>query len=499
LVQVLQKFGPNPNFKTNIDKWSKDLHCVVEFMKKKTIQQNDKKRAQVCLEILFNPKKTEHYGSFIRCEHGTKTNFENMTHYAIPLVILTWHRMIQEYFWKNDKKSFFQHGNYMPRKQRFPKDTLGLFMIDSTGKETHITSFNMIHHNTDTDVAQHACLSLLEWAKYLLEPNEELDNDNDLNMPMTSYKITDDEIDWKKDTDTNTRDNEAIASVTEEDSQWDNIDFNVENKTAAELRYNIAQALELTHSRYRNLKRVNKTQQDEKDIIEQGMLSIMQMHSNATGTAEAKSWKTIYSDISALHHEELNSNKLTDSVINEAPKKPTEDPKHATFESDDDDDDEDSDYSDTGNYNKKKNLLFPDGENSNDNRKQNALFDDGDESDEEKSDDPDRHNTPGKESGHDKIVGIDSQNAAATDNEITESGKEATNDVSDKSDQEPDKSDAENTKKKKKITTINDVGVEPDHESATKTKSKAANIKKRVANDDSQNDKGKKNTRAKKN
>jgi hypothetical protein len=409
----------------------------------------------------------------------------------------------------------------MPRKQRFPKDTLGLFMIDSTGKETHITSFNMIHHNTDTDVAQHACLSLLEWAKYLLEPNEELDNDNDLNMPMTSYKITDDEIDWKKDTETNTRDNEAIASVTEEDSQWDNIDFNVENKTAAELRYNIAQALELTHSRYRNLKRVNKTQQDEKDIIEQGMLSIMQIHSNATGTAEAKSWKTIYSDISALHHEELNSNKLTDSVINEAPKKPTEDPKHATFESDDDDDDEDSDYSDTGNYNKKKNLLFPDGENSNDNRKQNALFDDGDESDEEKSDDPDRHNTPGKESRHDKIVGIDSQNTAATDNEITESGKEATNDVSDKSDQEhatTNKSDAKNTtriwdmqeeddyhpdiysgKKKPEETTTNDVGVEPDHESATKTKSKAANIKKRVANDDSQNDKGKKNTRAKKN
>jgi hypothetical protein len=32
------------------------------------------------------------------------------------------------------------------------------------------------------------------------------------------------------------------------------------------------------------------------------------MHSNATGTAEAKSWKNIYSDISALYHEELNSN-----------------------------------------------------------------------------------------------------------------------------------------------------------------------------------------------
>jgi hypothetical protein len=313
-------------------------------MKKTTIQQNDKKRAQVCLDILFNPKKTEHYGSFIRCEHGTKTNFKNMTNYPIPLVILTWHRMIQEYFWKNEKKAFFQYGNYMPQKQRFPKDAIGLYMIDSMGKETNITSFDMIHHNSDPYVAEHTCISLLEWAKYLLEPNAELDNDNDLKMPMTSYKITDDEIDWKKESDTNTTDTDAIASVTEDDSQWDNIDFSVENKTAAELRHHIAQALDLTYSRYRNLKRVNKTQQDEKNIIEQGMLSIMQMHSNATGTAEAKSWKSIYSDISALYHEELNSNKLTDSVINEAPEKPPEEQIHATSDSDDDDDDDDSDY-----------------------------------------------------------------------------------------------------------------------------------------------------------
>jgi hypothetical protein len=172
--------------------------------------------------------------------------------------------MIQEYFWKNDKKSFFQYGNYMPRKQRFPKDTIGLYMIDSTGNETNITSFDMIRHNSDTDVAGEACLSLLEWAKYLLEPNAELDNDNDLKRNMMSYQITDDEINWKKETDTNTTDTDAIASVMEEDNLWNKIDFSVENKTAAELRHHIAQALDLTHSRYRNLKRVNKIQQDEK-------------------------------------------------------------------------------------------------------------------------------------------------------------------------------------------------------------------------------------------
>ena len=36
LVQVLQKFGRNPTFNTNLENWSKDIHCVVQFLKKNT-------------------------------------------------------------------------------------------------------------------------------------------------------------------------------------------------------------------------------------------------------------------------------------------------------------------------------------------------------------------------------------------------------------------------------------------------------------------------------
>jgi hypothetical protein len=57
LVQVLQKFGLNPKFKRNLDKWSKEMHCVVQFLKKIPQQDDEKKRAQVCLDILFHPKK----------------------------------------------------------------------------------------------------------------------------------------------------------------------------------------------------------------------------------------------------------------------------------------------------------------------------------------------------------------------------------------------------------------------------------------------------------
>ena len=78
-------------FKSNLDKWSKDLHCVVWFLKKIPQTDDEKKHAQECIDILFEPKKPEHYGSFIHCEHDTKMNFKNMTNFAIPLVILTWH------------------------------------------------------------------------------------------------------------------------------------------------------------------------------------------------------------------------------------------------------------------------------------------------------------------------------------------------------------------------------------------------------------------------
>ena len=58
LVQVFHKYGLNPKFKSNIKEWSKDLHCLVQFLKKEKHPNAEKKRAQDCVEILFDPKKT---------------------------------------------------------------------------------------------------------------------------------------------------------------------------------------------------------------------------------------------------------------------------------------------------------------------------------------------------------------------------------------------------------------------------------------------------------
>jgi hypothetical protein len=56
-----------------------ERHALCGSVLEKIPQEDDeKKRAQVCIDILFQPKKTEHYGSCIRCEHGTKMNFEKL-------------------------------------------------------------------------------------------------------------------------------------------------------------------------------------------------------------------------------------------------------------------------------------------------------------------------------------------------------------------------------------------------------------------------------------
>jgi hypothetical protein len=220
----------------------------------------------------------------------------------------------------------------------------------------------------------------------------------------------------------------ATASVTEEDKLWSKYDWSVESKIDATLRYNIARALKLSHSRYTKLKRITQQQQDEKDTIELGMLSIMQMHSNETGTEAATNWKDTFTDIHTLYLKEYQTSTQCEMIQTEQENKETTEDIE-TNDSDEDSDEDDSDYVETNQH-----------------RKINYLF-----GDEEDSDDSGMEDTLGKISGNENILGNGSQDAVATDNERTESGKAATNDVSDKSDQQSEPTtttDTENTKKR---------------------------------------------------
>ena len=168
------------------------------------------------------------------------------------------------------------------------------------------------------------------------------------------------------------------------------------------------------------------------------------MHSNETGTAEAKSWKNTFNDISALYHEELNSNKLIDSVMIETPQEqynapaPTEaNAKIGEDNVSDDSDDDDKTSSHTSNHTTRF-----------------SLFDD-----EEDNDIPDTQSPLHKGSGHKKNAdkqkndsgkanNKNDDNFEQQDDSEEETGGTATgNDKSDQESAKTNKSDAADNKK----------------------------------------------------
>ncbi len=202
--------------------------------------------------------------------------------------------MLQEYFWKNSNKSFFHFRHYSTQNKRNTKHSLdNLHLINSIEVETKITSFEMIRPNSDADVCKEAYPSLLELANYLLEPcvdieskdDSKVNSDNDQKGPMLSYKITDDEIKWKKEPASETTQANALTPIIGE--EWCKYDFDVEKKTKAALMCNIANALKVHHSKYEKLKKLNNQQKHDHESIQLGMWSVMQMHCNDTGTIQA--------------------------------------------------------------------------------------------------------------------------------------------------------------------------------------------------------------------
>ena len=134
------------------------------------------------------------------------------------------------------------------------------------------------------------CPSLLEWANYLLEPYEDIENkdksklksDNYQSRPMQSYNITDDAIKWKSKIPSETTPSAESTPIINME-ELSKFDFDVKNYENPPLINNIAEALEVCHSRYEKLKKKNNQQKDEHDMVQVGIASIMQMHCNDTG------------------------------------------------------------------------------------------------------------------------------------------------------------------------------------------------------------------------
>jgi len=176
LVQIFHRYGLKPTFNESLCEWSKDLHSLVVVLSKNNPTTEDRDIAERCLSTLFDVAITEHWASFPRAEFGTKQNFKKIQNFAIPLVILTWNRMLQEYFMKDPEHTFFGLGDYREQKKKekdAPYDNL--FMSANDGVEFKVNSFTCFQPNRNLMSSPVVCPSLLRWAEYLLSPAMETD------------------------------------------------------------------------------------------------------------------------------------------------------------------------------------------------------------------------------------------------------------------------------------------------------------------------------------
>jgi hypothetical protein len=120
-----------------------------------------------------------------------------MPNFAIPLVILTWSRMLQEYFSKDSENTFFGLGDYCKQKKKntdAPYDNM--FLSGNDFEEFKVDSFSCFQPNETLESSPDVCSSLLQWAEYLLTPAIETDNKKIERLqklgkkPMVRYNMT---------------------------------------------------------------------------------------------------------------------------------------------------------------------------------------------------------------------------------------------------------------------------------------------------------------------
>jgi hypothetical protein len=100
---------------------------------------------------------------------------------------------------------------------------------------------------------------------------------------MQSYNITDDAIKWKSKIPSETSPSAESTPITNME-KLSKFDSDVKNYENPPLINNIAEDLEVCHSRYEKLKKKNNQQKNEHIMVQVGIASIMQMHCNDTGT-----------------------------------------------------------------------------------------------------------------------------------------------------------------------------------------------------------------------
>jgi hypothetical protein len=171
LVKVLRIFGLQPTcIREDLKSWSPDLYYFFMYFNDKKKYENREKHTQQILDVLF--VKTDHNGHFSAIKFGGKSNIEKMKHKILFLVILTWLRQIQQYFYNQPDRSencnWSKYGNYCPTVSSMRDTPLANINFAKGDNESEpVKSVDAFRPKTD-----HGAVILLEeWALKILKPD----------------------------------------------------------------------------------------------------------------------------------------------------------------------------------------------------------------------------------------------------------------------------------------------------------------------------------------
>ena len=173
LVKVLNVFGLQPKIRDDLEAWSPDLFATFTYLcNREASNDQHKKKAFKMLDLIFD--KTEHNSYFGKLNFGSKEKFKTANNSALYLLILTWLRQLEQYFYKDDGNDdsdvdWNKHGRYYATSTYLRSSPLAnINMAKADGIKTPVTDvsfFEPLHRDG-------VCVSLEEWGARIFKPRD---------------------------------------------------------------------------------------------------------------------------------------------------------------------------------------------------------------------------------------------------------------------------------------------------------------------------------------
>ena len=169
LVKVLNVFGLQPKIRSDLEDWSPDLFATFSYLNNKSNDQH-KRKAIKTLDLLF--VQTEHNSYFNKLTFGSKEKFKDLSNSSLYLLILTWLRQLEQYFYNfksngDSSGDWNNHGKYYGTPILLKAAPLAnIHMAQANEIRTHVTDVAFF----EPDDRDGVCVSLEEWGARIFAP-----------------------------------------------------------------------------------------------------------------------------------------------------------------------------------------------------------------------------------------------------------------------------------------------------------------------------------------